>query len=293
MKNLVLLFVIPILAGCDFSQFFKKEITAIVCADQIDLLPQEEAPFDLKDNINYNYFSNGQNQDNLSYYEYTTTLYFDNAHRNNFIDLGECHGAEGGAGGKYHHIFYTYPKTKKSAYGTLKTELDEHFSACIKKVKEDFLIGADKQLYDLESFYTTSTDGLFQIRKNQDGGNYSETIVSGTEQSEAMAIPTLNLKENIGSYSKINFNAPTITIRKSRATVKEPVYPVVRRITVNWTSDGLVYTGFIQEAEENDHDISVVENPDGRDKSAPPEFSVSLSFEISFRLNFAIVKPPV
>ena len=221
----------------------------------------ESFSFD-KDNINYNYFSNGQNQDNLSYYEYTTTLYFDNAHRNNFIDLGECHGADGGAGGAYHHIFYTYPKTKKSAYGTLKTELDEHFSACIKKVKEDFLIGADKQLYDLESFYTTSTDGLFQIRKNQDGGNYSETIVSGTEQSEAMAIPTLNLKENIGSYSKINFNAPTITIRKSRATVKEPVYPVVRRITVNWTSDGLVYTGFIQEAEENDHDISVVENPD-------------------------------
>ncbi|MDY3939468.1 MAG: hypothetical protein SOZ27_04230 [Spirochaetia bacterium] len=213
-----------------------------------------------KDNINYNYFSNGQNQNNLSYYEYTTTLYFDSAHKNNFIDLGECHGTEGGAGGSYHHVFYTYPKTKKSAYETLKSELDKHFSDCITKVKEDFLTGADKQQYDLESFYTTSTDGLFQIRKNQDGGNYSETIVSGTDQSEVMTIPTL--KKTTGSYSKINFDAPTMTIRKSRATIKEPVFPIVRRITVNWTSEVLVYTGFIQDVTEDNHDISVVENPE-------------------------------
>lgn len=220
-----------------------------------------------KEDINYNYFSNGQNQNNLSYYEYTTTLYFDDKHKDNFKDLGECHNLYGnpaGTGadvvGKYHHVFYTYPKTKKSAYGTLQSELDKHFSDCITKVKEDFLTGADKQQYDLESFYTTSTDGLFQIRKNQDGGNYSETIVSGTEQSEVMTIPIL--KKNSGSYSKINFDAATMTIRKSRATVKEPVFPVVRRITVNWTSDVLVYTGFIQEVTEDNHDISVVENPE-------------------------------
>lgn len=214
-----------------------------------------------KENINYNYFSNGQNQNNLSYYEYDTKLYFDSAHRNNFIDLGECHGDRvGDPKGEYHHVFYTYPKTKKSAYETLKSELDKHFSACIAKVKEDFLTGADKQQYDLESFYTTSTDGLFQIRKNQDGGNYSETIVSGTDQSEVMTIPTL--KKTTGSYSKINFDAPTMTIRKSRATIKEPVFPIVRRITVNWTSEVLVYTGFIQDVTEDNHDISVVENPE-------------------------------
>lgn len=214
-----------------------------------------------KENINYNYFSNGQNQNNLSYYEYDTKLYFDSAHRNNFIDLGECHGDEAGdPRGSYHHVFYTYPKTKKSAYGTLKSELDKHFSACIAKVKADFSIGADKELYDLESFYTTSSDGFFEIKKNQDGGNYSETIVSGTEQSEVMTIPTL--KKTTGSYSKISFDAPTMTIRKSRATVKDPVFPVIRRITVNWTSEVLVYTGFIQEAAEDNHDISVVENPE-------------------------------
>ena len=188
-------------------------------------------------------------------------MYFDSAQRNNFNDLGECHGDEvGDPRGKYHHVFYTYPKTKKSAYETLKSELDKHFSACIAKVKADFSIGADKEMYDLESFSTTSTDGLFQIRKNQDGGNYSETIVSGTEQSEVMTIPTL--KKTTGSYSKISFDAPTMTIRKSRATVKDPVFPVIRRITVNWTSDGLVYTGFIQEVTEDNHDISVVENPE-------------------------------
>lgn len=214
-----------------------------------------------KEDINYNYFSNGQNQNNLSYYEYNTTLYFDSTHKNNFIDLGECHGdTVGDPRGTYHHVFYTYPKTKKSAYETLKSELDKHFSDCITKVKEDFLTGADKQQYDLESFYTTSTDGLFQIRKNQDGGNYSETIVSGTDQSEVMTIPTL--KKTTGSYSKINFDAPTMTIRKSRATIKEPVFPIVRRITVNWTSEVLVYTGFIQDVTEDNHDISVVENPE-------------------------------
>ena len=47
MKKILLFFTVIFLASCDFSQFFKKEITAIVCVDQIDLLPNEELAFDL------------------------------------------------------------------------------------------------------------------------------------------------------------------------------------------------------------------------------------------------------
>ena len=197
-------------------------------------------------------------------YTYDKTVKYDTAHRNNFFEIDDCHGAattsNKGETGEYQHFGYQYPKTPKYHYSTLKTILDDHFTAQIEKVKADFAVGASSQNYDLESFYTKTTDGAFTIRKNQDGGTYADSVVSGTESSESMTIKALNTSKD--NFTKINFKAINLTIHKSRAAVKEPVWPVIRKITIRWETDGLTYTGFLQEISENAHAVKVTENPD-------------------------------
>ena len=54
----------------------------------------------------------------------------------------------------------------------------------------------------------------------------------------------------------------SITVTKSRSLEKEPRYPVIRKITARWKSDGLTYTGFLQELDETAHSVTISEHPD-------------------------------
>lgn len=242
--------------ACINNGIYKKHLTENQYRDKVSVSEKD---------IKYNDLEQDTGRQNKFFsYTYDKTVKYDTAHRNNFFEIDDCHGAattsNDGGTGDYQHFGYQYPKTPKYHYSTLKTILDDHFTAQIEKVKADFAVGASSQNYDLESFYTKTTDGAFTIRKNQDGGTYADSVVSGTESSESMTIEDLNTSKD--NFTKINFKAINLTIHKSRAAVKEPVWPVIRKITIRWETDGLTYTGFLQEISENAHAVKVTENPD-------------------------------
>lgn len=242
--------------ACINNGIYKKHLTENQYRDKVSVSETD---------IKYNDLEQDTGRQNKFFsYTYDKTVKYDTAHRNNFFEIDDCHGdaiaSNNGKTGTFQHFGYQYPKTPKYHYSTLKTILDDHFTAQIEKVKADFAVGASSQNYDLESFYTKTTDGAFTIRKNQDGGTYADSVVSGTESSESMTIKALNTSKD--NFTKINFKAINLTIHKSRAAVKEPVWPVIRKITIRWETDGLTYTGFLQEISENAHAVKVTENPD-------------------------------
>lgn len=243
-------------AACSEYGIYKKHLSQKDYEDSVSVTETD---------IKYNDLAQDTARQNKFYsYQYDTVLKYDKNHVSNFFLIDDCHGVRstsaGGGTGRYQHYGYTYPKTPKYHYSTLKTILDDHFEEQIEKVKADFAAGASSQNYDLESFYTKTTDGEFTIRKNQDGGTYADSVVSGTESGESMTIKALNTSKD--NFTKINFTATSLTIKKSRAAVKEPVWPVIRKITIRWETDGLTYTGFLQEISENAHAVKVTENPD-------------------------------
>ena len=211
----------------------------------------------------YNTFSKDTRlQDEFGYYSYDTKLYVDNQHKHLFFELGDCHTGSGlmpyPGSVNYNHWAYLYPKTKKSAYSTLKTTLDNYFTEQIKKVKEDFKNTATSEIFSIDGLSVATTDGSFSIKENQDDKIYDNVGSGGSIETENISVKPLDT--NSGSFSKIAFNATNIMIEKTLSMVKEPKYPIIRKIVFSWTSDNMKYKGFTQIVKEDYHLISVSEN---------------------------------
>lgn len=209
--------------------------------------------------IKYNTFANDTARQNKFYsYTYDKKIYYDKAHRNNFFEIDDCHNGTGDGTGGYQHFGYNYPKTKSIKYPTLKTTLDNYFAGQIEKVKEDFKNTATSEIFSIDGLSVKTTDGSFAIKENQDDKIYDNVGSGDSIETENVSIDPLDT--NSGSFSKIAFNATNIMIEKTLSMVKEPKYPIIRKIVFSWTSDNMKYKGFTQIVKEDYHLISVSEN---------------------------------
>lgn len=212
---------------------------------------------------NYNFFLNDTATQNSFYaYIYDTKLYYDTNHRSNFFLIDDCHGvkssSEKGQTGTYQHFGYNYPKTKSIKYPTLKTTLDNYFAGQIEKVKEDFKNTATSEIFSIDGLAIKTTDGSFAISENQDDKIYDNVGSGGSIETENVPVEPLDTQKD--SFSKIAFDAANIMIEKTLSMVKEPKYPIIRKIVFSWTSDNMKYKGFTQIVKEDYHLISVSEN---------------------------------
>ena len=225
------------------------------------LFPQQ------KDSITKNYTKESYNtfskdkefQNEFAYYEYDTKLYIDNQHRHLFFELGDCHTGSGlmpyPASTNYNHWAYLYPKTEKSAYPTLKTTLDNYFSDQITKIKEKFKDTASSEIFSIDGLAVKTTDGSFSIKENQDDKIYDNVGSGGSIEKENVSVEQLDTKN--GSFTKIAFDAANVMIEKTLSMVKEPKYPIVRKIVLSWTSEQMVFKGFTQVVNDDYHNISI------------------------------------
>lgn len=219
-------------------------------------------------NINFSDFSNKYKyEDKFHYYIYDTSKHGgDNLPAGTidkqwYVFVNNCHQ---GAGQNRNHVFYKYPSTKKYEYQIAYDILDVYLDDVILEIENKFNSTATQEMFSIEGLSKQTTGGTFEIRENQDNKDYDDAgSAIGSTMKENVPITELDLTQankgnkDIGYFQSIKFNAPSVEIEKTMSLIKDPRYPVIRKIVLSWTSNQMLFKGFTQVIDENYHLISI------------------------------------
>ena len=229
-------------------------------------IENDTVSYSTNDKINFTDFSNSSKwKPKFYYYKYNTSakdnsLPAGQTDAKYYVFVNGCHNGFGESGENNNHAFYKYPKEEIYEYDLALEVLNSHFSTQIEKVKEDFKNTATSEIFSIDGLAIKTTDGSFAIKENQDDKIYDNVGSGGSIETENVRIEPLNKNKDCGSFSQIVFDAANIMIEKTLSMVKEPKYPIIRKIVFSWTSDNMKYKGFTQIVKEDYHLISVSEN---------------------------------
>lgn len=250
-------------AECNDKQTYKKSSLWI---------ENETVSYSTKDKINFTDFSNSSKwKPNFYYYKYDTSaqnnsLPAQQTDAKSYVFVTGCHYGQGeftgitGSSTHYNHAFYKYPKETIYEYDLAFELLDSYFSSQIEKVKENFENTATSEIFSIDGLSVATTDGSFSIKENQDDKIYDNVGSGGSIETENVPIEQLDNDKKSGHFTKIAFDAANIMIEKTLSMVKEPKYPIIRKIVLSWTSDQMVFKGFTQVVNDDYHTISISDN---------------------------------
>lgn len=210
-------------------------------------------------------------KDKFYYYQYDTSKTNDNLpagqeFRSSYVIVTGCHGynRDPSKGDTQNHAFYKYPRTKKDEYQIAYDILDVYLDDVVLEIENKFDSTATQEMFSIEGLSKQTTGGTFEIRENQDNKNYDDAgSAIGSTMKENVPITELDLTQankgnkDIGYFQSIKFNASSVEIEKTMSLIKDPRYPVIRKIVLSWTSDQMLFKGFTQVIDEDYHLISI------------------------------------